>query len=281
MSKLTNRFDASHFCFSQVNTTLGTKSEIMKKSALIAICFSFLASSFFAQADATGSAAKFTLGIFGGINIPNLSDGSNNPLSSGYTSRLGGTTGLTTSWSLGSNFALRIDVLYSSEGGQRNGVQAMDASSFNPQAPEGSYVYATYKNESILNYLEVPVLLKYTIPISSSSTFYVDFGPYAGILINARQKTSGTSLIYADKEETMPMEPVAQSFNATTDVSSSIKSFNFGLTGGAGFAQKAGPGCILLDLRGAYGLSTVQQHSQDGSSHNGYLAVTLGYSIPL
>ena len=45
--------------------------------------------------------------------------------------------------------------------------------------------------------------------------------------------------------------------------------------------QKVGKGDLFLDLRGAYGLTTVQKYSADGNSHNGYLLIALGYSIPL
>ncbi len=233
----------------------------------------------FSQSDSSES--KFVLGVLGGLNIPKLSGSNNNPLSSNYTSRLGEAFGVTASYFLKSNFALRADLLYSSEGGKRNGIQAMDASSVNPQAPAGTYLYANYYNESILNYVEIPVMLKYFIPVCKSSTCYIDFGAYAGYLLNAKQETSGSSLIYADKAATIPVVPISQSFNATTTTTSSINPFNFGLTGGVGITQQIVFGEIFLDARGAYGLTAVQKNSQDGQSHNGYLLISFGYAIPL
>jgi hypothetical protein len=236
----------------------------------------------FAQSTSDNSVTKFTLGILGGLNIPQLSGGNNNEMSRDYTSRLGEAFGLTASYSLGSNFYLRADALYSSEGGKRNGIQAIDASSFNPQAPAGTYLYADFDNESILNYFEVPIMVKYSIAIGGSSKFYIDFGPYVGFLLNAKEKTSGTSIIYEDRAETMPLPMLpAQSFNATVTTTSSINPVNFGLTGGIGFTQTVGFGDIFLDVRGAYGLTTVQKNTQDGSSHTGNLLIALGYSIPL
>ncbi len=237
----------------------------------------------FAQSSSSG----FTLGVFGGLNIPKLSGGSNNEMSSGYTSRAGVAFGLTSNLDLGANFSLRTDLLYSSEGGKRNGFQAIDASSFNPQAPSGSYYYATFNNESILNYLELPIMLKYSIPVNSSN-FYIDFGPYAGYLLKATQKTSGSSIVYADKGKTTPVsvnpqtgQPFPVSFDATNDVKSSIHKMNFGITGGIGYAQHVGKDTLLLDVRGAYGLTYVQRYATDGKSHNGYLQISLGYAIPL
>lgn len=251
----------------------------MKKLFVTSFLLACFGVALYAQSQSEQNNSKFTIGVFGGINIPNLTDGTNNALSSGYSSRLGEAFGFTSSYSLGSNLALRADVLYSSEGGKKNGLQAIDASSFNPQAPPGTYVYANYDNESILNYIEIPIMLKYIIPISTSSKFYIDFGPYGGYLLNATQKTSGLSIVYADNAETMPIVPVAQSFNASTDVTSSINSFNFGITGGVGIVHTIGSGEIFLDVRGAYGLTTVQKYSQDGSSHNGYVSIVVGYSI--
>jgi hypothetical protein len=79
----------------------------------------------------------------------------------------------------------------------------------------------------------------------------------------------------------MPLVSEPQSFDATTDVKSSINPVNIGITGGVGFVQKVGKGELFLDLRGAYGLTKVQKDSQNGSSHNGYLLTALGYAISL
>jgi len=249
----------------------------MKKLFITLFVLVCLTNMLFAQSSSEKRGYDFTLGIFGGLNIPDLTGGNGNELSRDFTSREGEAFGLTATCSLGSNFALRADVLYSSEGGKRNGIQAIEAS---PYAP-GSYLYANINNESILNYAEIPVMLKYSIPVCKSSKFYVDFGPYVGFLLNAKQKTSGTSLIYADRTETMPVSPADQSFNANTDVTKSINPVNFGLTGGVGYAQGVGFGEIFLDVRGGYGLTLVQKNTQDGTSHIGNLLIALGYSIPL
>lgn len=222
---------------------------------------------------------NFSLGVFGGLNIPRLSGGGGYELSRDFTSRAGVAFGLTSSVYVGSNFSLRLDAMYSSEGGKRNGVQAFDASTFSPLVPSGTYFYADYNNESILNYLEIPLLVKYSFPLGKSTKFYVDLGPYAGILLNAKQKTHGSSLIYADREQTQVIVPVAQPFDANTDVKSDIKSFNAGVTGGGGIAENLGSGEVFIDLRGAYGITTIQKDKKNGSSHTGNLLVDLGYAL--
>lgn len=234
---------------------------------------------------AQSSSGKFTLGVFGGLNIPKLSGGGGNELSSGYSSRFGAAFGLTSNLELNSKLSLRVDLLYSSEGGKRDGFQALDAASMG--GPAGTYFYATFNNESILNYLELPVLLKYSIPVESSK-FYVNLGAFAGYLLNATQKTSGSSVVYADKGQTIPVsinpltnQPIAVSFDANTDIVSNINRMNYGLTGGFGYAMPVGRSQLILDVRGAYGLNYIQKDAANGQNHNGYLQVSLGYSIPL
>jgi hypothetical protein len=254
---------------------------MMKRAILSTFIFVFLTAILFAQSPSEKKESKITLGVLGGLNIPKLQGSSSNEMSRDYTSRIGEAFGLMASYDIGSKFSLRIDALYSSEGGKRNGIQAIDASSVNPLAPAGTYLYADFKNESILNYFEIPVLAKYNFPVGKSSKLYINLGPYAGFLLNAKQKTSGTSIIYADRAETMPVVPVAQSFDASNNVTSDINTTNFGVIGGVGFTQTVGYGDIFMDIRGGYGLTIVQKDTKNGSSHIGNLLIALGYSIPL
>jgi hypothetical protein len=251
----------------------------MKKLYVTMFAFVCLTAMLFPQSSSEKSGSKFTLDVLGGLNVPRLSGGNNNEMSRDFTSRLGEAFGLTATLDLESNFSLRVDALYSSEGGKRNGIQAIEASSFYPQTPAGSYLYANYHNECILNYAEIPVMVKYSLPADKSLKLFVDFGPYIGILLNAKQKTSGSSNIYVDRAETIQVYP-AQSFDANTDVTNSINPVNFGLTGGIGCTQRVCFGEILLDVRGAYGLTLVQKYTQNGSNHIGNLLIDLGYSIP-
>ena len=231
--------------------------------------------------------STFELGILGGLNIPNLNGGGGNPLSSGWSSRIGKAFGLTATLGLGSNLFLQADVLYSGEGGKRNGMQAIDASTLNPAASAGTYFYADFKNEAILNYIEIPLMIKYKFPVSRTSSLYVNFGPYAGLLLNARQKTSGSSIVYGDAAGTIPVSfdqstgnPVEIPFSADTDMTKDIKTSIIGLTGGFGFWQMIGFGDISIGIRGAYGLTTIQKDLINGSNHTGNLLFAVNYSIP-
>jgi hypothetical protein len=229
--------------------------------------------------------SRLSVGITGGLNIPKLSASDDNELSRDYSSRTGEAFGLTASYSLGKNLAIRADLLYSSEGGKRNGFQAMP----NPDpATQGMmpYLYATFDNESVLNYLELPLMVQYSYPVSTSLRLYVQAGPYAGYLLNAKQKTRGSSIIYADRTQQIPISVVGETviavpLDANTDIEDQIHSLNIGLTGGLGLGMDMGPGEIMLDIRGAYGLTRIQKDAANGKSHIGNLLLALGYTIPL
>ncbi len=252
----------------------------MKKLVVILLVLACSVGLVMAQSSSEKSVSKFTLGAFGGLNIPDLTGGGGNPLSTGWSSRTGAAFGLTFELKTGTHFAWQADVLYSSEGGQRNGMQAYMANHDQTTQSVMPYFYANIKNASELNYLEIPVMGKFLIPVTKTSNFYVDFGPYVGILLNAKQITSGQSPVYGDMAGTIPISS-SQNFDANTDITNQINTVNFGLTGGIGFSQGVGFGSVFLDFRGAYGLTTIQNNSQNGDNHTGNLCISLGYSIPL
>jgi hypothetical protein len=260
----------------------------MKKLIVTSLFILFIIVSIEAQSSADQRVSRFTLGAFGGLNIPKLTGGSGNPLSENWSSRAGEAFGLTFAWNMNPYFGWIADILYSSEGGQRNGLQAIDGSSFNPMVPTGTFFYADFKNESVLNYLEVPVMAKYSFPLSKSTKICLDLGPYAGYLLSARQKTFGSSIVYADAAGTQAVsvdpetgQVFSSSLEANTKITDQIHALTFGFTGGIGCSQNIGFGEITLNVRGAYGLTNIQKNAQDGKNHSGNLLISLGYSIPL
>lgn len=260
----------------------------MKKSIVTSFLLTCPIVFLLAQPIPDKSSSHFIIGAFGGVNIPRLTGGGGNPLSEGWSSRAGEAFGLTFNYITNPHLALCLDILYSSEGGQRNGMQALDGSSFNPLVPAGTYFYADYKNESILNYLEVPAMAKYSFQIGRSTKVFLDLGPYVGFMLNAKQITSGSSIVYADPSATQAVsidpesgQVFSASFDSKTSITNQINPVNFGLTGGTGISQKFACGEILLNIRGAYGLTYIQKDSRNGKNHTGNLLISLGYSIPL
>jgi hypothetical protein len=223
-------------------------------------------------------------GVKGGISIPDLSGGGGNPLSEGYTSRLAANFGLLTDFHLYKRLSLQVELNYAGQGGKRDGLQPITnlPPELASQVPPGSYLYANFKNKAVLNYLELPVMAK----VSWGRIFgvYVNGGPYLGYLLHAAEKTKGTSVIYEDPGGQMPLTeqgfPVpAQDFTANTDVTSSIRRFNVGVTGGGGVAWKVDPkDKLFFDARFEYGFINIQKYSEDGKNNTGNVLLSLGYA---
>ncbi len=234
--------------------------------------------------------AQTSLGILVGPSVPNLSGGSNE-ISQDYVSRLALHFGVTLERDLSERLSIQPEIIFDQQGGQRNGLQPITSTSL-PPLPSGGYYYADFKNASILNYLEVPVLLYYKFG-GRQLQFQVNAGPYVGYLTSATQKTSGTSLIYIDKNRTPLTIPVPpdytqsvqappQSFDASTDVTDSINRFNVGIQGGVGIAYPVSDSQNLsLEVHGLYGVTNIQRYAVDGTNHTGNLLISMGYSFLL
>jgi hypothetical protein len=151
--------------------------------------------------------------------------------------------------------------------------------------PPGINLYANFKNVTILNYLEIPILVK--LQWGYKVKYYACAGPHVAFLIEAKTKTSGNSLLYLDAGGTLPLAengtPLpAVSFNSTTNIKESIKTINAGLQGGLGVQYPLGPGNIFLEGRAILGLTNIQTHPEnDGKNKTGSLAVAAGYSIKI
>lgn len=224
------------------------------------------------------------LGIKGGLSIPDLSGGGDNPLSNGYTSRLAANFGLLSQFTLHHNLSLQVELNYAGQGGKRDGLQPITNLPPNlaSQVPSGTYLYANFDNKAILDYLELPVMAR--LSWGKTLGFYVNAGPYAGYLLHAKEKTSGTSTIYEDSKGQVPLTiqgyPVPpQDFTSETDVTSSIKRWNIGVTGGGGLSWRV---CqadkIFFDARFEYGFINIQKYSEDGSNNTGNVLLSLGFA---
>jgi len=234
-----------------------------------------------ASAFATAAlAAPLTLGVHGGSSVPDLHDNGGNELSSGWSSRVGPFFGVSADLGLSPAWSVLAEVNWAPQGGKHNGMQAIPSNLLPPNAPlpPGQSVYASFKNEARLNYIEVPVLAQFHF--GGLSNLRLAAGPYVGLLVSAREVTSGNGTVYLDKSGTMPAIP-GNSFASDTDIKNSIHSFNWGLQAGVGTARPLGSGELTLDVRGGLGLTNIQKDAVDGKNGTGALVVTLGYAMPL
>lgn len=251
----------------------------MKKTNVYILLLVLLSSSFLSYAQG------FSIGVRGGISIPNLSAGGSNenPLNTGYSSRQGPDAAIFVDFSVSHLFSLQPMLEYSSQGGKKDGMQALTtpeamAAAFPPgQAP--AYLYADYNSEAKLNYLMIPVLAKFGWNFGTSPwRIYVDAGPFVGFLLSAKQVTSGQSPLYLDKAGQQPLPGGEQSFNNTTDIKNQLNSTNFGVEGNIGLCYRFGPSHIFIEAGGNYGFLNIQKGSANGSNNTGAGTGAIGYS---
>ena len=241
--------------------------------------------------------AKYYSVVKAGLGIPSLTTGSKStPLSESYSSRLGFYGGFVSEFQTNKRLSLRTEINYSSQGGRREGMQALPLSNEMEQlwqilpgfgiTPD-EYMYADIKSEAILNYLEIPVMAKFTFGLSSRINFYLQAGPYMGLLLNAKNVTSGSSSIYIDKEGNLPVDAILQqaqmpligeqSFDHNEDIAADIHRFNVGGQGVLGFGLMMGSGRIFIEGGGNYGFIPIQKDDANGTNNTGAGTVTIGY----
>jgi hypothetical protein len=242
----------------------------------------------------TTAEAQWDIGVRGGISIPNLSAGGSqqNPLNTGYSSRQGPDFGVLGEYHFTNLFSLEVGAEYSSQGGKKNGFQAFTtppqlATYYEMQnMPAPPYLYANYKSEAKLNYLMIPVLAKvgWDLGHQSPFRFYLAAGPFLGILLSAKQVTSGNRMVYQDAAGQEPLPNGNLSFDQTTDLKSEIHEVNFGIDGHIGLAYALGTEKIqhiFVEAGGNYGFLNIQKGAANGKNNAGAGVATLGYSHAL
>lgn len=234
-------------------------------------------------------AQDITVGVRGGLSIPNLSAGGSNvnPLNSGYSSRLGPDLSIFAEYHISSLFSIEPMVEYSSQGGKKNGFQALTVpDEFAAMFPAGQvppYLYANYKSEAKLNYLLVPILGKFSWKLGSQSPLkvYVDAGPFFGFLLSAKQVTEGSSIIYADAQMQMPLTSSAQSFDDVSDIKNQLNTFNFGVSGNVGINYQFKRNNVFIEGGGNYGLLNIQKGTANGKNQTGAGTIGIGYGYKI
>jgi hypothetical protein len=233
-------------------------------------------------------ATEIKIGAHGGISIPNIRGDKGDPFSGGFKSRQGPFFGIFVDLGLTPHFSLAAELNYASQGGLREGLQLITPSLLphGLSLPPGTVVYANFRNESILDYIEIPLLARLTL--GNKIRFFINAGPYVGFLVRARALTEGKSIFYLDKNGTMPViippatKPLEFNMTADTDVKKSLKDSNFGLSGGAGVMIPMGPDEIIVEAHFQIGLTTIQKDIQKtGKSQTGAFVISVGFSLPL
>lgn len=221
-----------------------------------------LSATVFAQKGAWDVGAK------GGVDFSRMCCASMT-INEDYTYNIGPTFGLTGSYGLTKNLSLVAELNYTTQGGKRNGMQAITAGT--------TTRYADFDNKTILNYLELPVMARYTM--GDQFKYYVNAGPYIGYLLTATQKASGTSKLYTDKDGNVSESSTVYDFKTDADVKSDFKDINFGLQGGIGAGYTFGKHGIWVDGRYIWGIPNIRENTAvNGENSTGSIGATIGYT---
>lgn len=151
---------------------------------------------------------------------------------------------------LGSSLALQPELLYVRKGAKFEWT-AMDE--FGEPIDDGESHYK-------FDYLDLPVLVKYTLPTAGRVRPCVFAGPVASLKMSARYVSDAIGVL----------EP------AVDEEVDEVKSLDFGLALGAGVAFPAGGRTLSVDVRYTAGLTDWPDIDEDVSNKNGGWLAMLG-----
>jgi hypothetical protein len=229
-------------------------------------------------------AQNLKIGVKGGLSLPNLSSsGGASEVSSGYKTISGPDLAVFSDYKLSEKFSVEAGLEWSTQGGQKTGLQTIpanpDLAQFFP--PGTRYLYANFTSTVRLQYILLPVMIKYTLNVSHSGKWklYMDGGFFGGLLITANASASGTSKVFLDKEQTQPLSSLAVNFDSTGDIKNQLHKGNFGLEGNLGLLYQINSTAVFAEAGGNYGFIDLQKNSQNGINHTGALIFRVGVSV--
>lgn len=211
----------------------------MKKFLLTFLFLAFVSLQSFAQ---------MQLGVKAGVNLANL--GGNDAPDNSET-RTGFSGGAFFMYQFSEMFAVQPELLYSMKGATEKGSIDFEGTSYN------------YDAEYKLDYFEIPLLLKFIIPLKGSGVKPALFaGPSIAFNMSAKTKVeSGDESFEEDIED--------------------VKSTDFGLVFGGGLGFPVGNGELGVDIRYILGLSTIDDSADSFDVKNGVLNFNLYYGFNL
>lgn len=232
-----------------------------------------------------GSAQNIALGIKGGAGTSSLAvrNGDANRLNTAYDPKWGPSAGIFAEYQFTNLISLQATLEYSAQGGTRNGLQALatpaDVVGQYPAGQAPSFVYANYRNNIKLNYLALPVLVKFGLDIKHSKfRLYTSEGLFIGFLLNATQTATGTSDLYPDATGKNALPGGAKSLNITQNIKGQFHSINAGIDGSIGVNYATRHGNIFFEGSGNYGFLTLQKNTQAEKNTVSVITISIGYS---
>lgn len=257
------------------------------------------------------------VGIRGGLSIPNIVSGGDNPLSKGYSSRIAGGGGIFAELGINNYVSFRLGVEYSGQGGKRNGIQAIPSEQVMAGITAGmgggnmegmddilgpvmssmpNNIFADVKNTAAFDYLIVPVSIQIGTNANNRWRVYANAGPFVSFLLHGKQTTKGQSKMYMDADKSLTLGDAMQSvignvpeladvlqnetdFGSEKVITSDLNPVNAGIQGDIGLSYRHERHRIFIEIGGNYGFIKMQKDKSNGSNRIGAATVMVGYAI--
>jgi hypothetical protein len=202
---------------------------------------------------------KLELGFRGGLNIAGFG-GDHSDL---WDSKTGLGFGGFLAINVTNCFAIQNEFLYMQKGAKGEDSYVV--------VEEGIAIQVEEEVTAKLDYLEIPVLAKLTIPTAGNADFYFCGGPAVGINLSAK----------ADQKVTA--SAMGESFSASreVDIGDVTKSVDFGAVVGAGIGFHVGSSQVFVDGRYTFGLSTIDDSEDDLDIKTRVISIMAGCSFPV
>ena len=198
--------------------------------------------------------AQFSsVGIKGGLNLSKL-DYKDDLQGYDFTFRQGMNLGLFTEYNLSNDLLIYAEAIYSMRGTEY-GLEEFTL---------GGITVPAHKFIQKLDYLEIPLMIRYNFLLDSKLTPNVFLGPVASFLLNEK-----IELI----EEDISKGEVGQE--------DQIKSTEFGIILGIGADYSLPSGKIVFDIRYHYGLTNVNNVEQGSKINSSTISFNIGYGFNL
>ena len=236
----------------------------------------------------TSHAQNLQWGIKGGLSLPNLSSAAGaSDVSKGYKTISGPDFAVVADYRIVEKISIEAGLEWSTQGGQKSGLQTIPASpdlaQYFPPGSNAKYLYANFTSTVRLQYLMLPVLLKYSLGLDNSGHWklYWDGGIYGGLLVTAKASAAGSSKVYYDKQETQRVGTATVIFDSTGDIKNQLHKGNFGIEGNLGVLYQFSSTSVFAEAGGNYGFIGLQKNNQNGINHTGALIFRIGIFLSL
>jgi hypothetical protein len=238
------------------------------------ICLFLFTLSVSGQADSvkksqSGFMSKITYGIKVGATLSTFS--TEQPHTNYKPGLMGG---VFISYKLSESFALQLEPTYIQQGG--NLISILDYPLL--LVPDPPFLFEVRDQRITFHNIDLPLLIKFEIPVGGLKVFAVA-GPT--IAYNIRTETQ-TDVSARSVDEI----PVYYYFHQEDNISSDIKSWQYGAVGGLGFETPVGKHTLMFDIRYRYslnktypGYSYLGIYQVQGDLRTNTLYFTLGFGF--